>query len=102
VYISGTVTFAGDATISAYNDVPGNLKIYQSGTGSFGTSTANNATITADILAPQVDFAVKNNALLRGRMIFGTILVKNNLDYYYDTTLNPVYVLKASGVSIVK
>ena len=28
VYLSGNVRFKGDATITAYNNIPGNLKIY--------------------------------------------------------------------------
>jgi len=103
LYISGNVKFQGDATISAYNDIPGNLKIYHTGTGSFGSATANNDTITADVYCPGVDFAVKNNAILTGRFIFKSITAKNNLDYYYDTALTPKYYSgTASGAQLVK
>jgi len=103
VYLSGNVKFMGDATIMAYNSVPGNLKIYHTGTGSFGSATANNDVITADVYCPGVDFVVKNNAVLTGRFIFKTITAKNNLDFYYDEALTPTYFSgTSSGVSIVK
>jgi hypothetical protein len=103
VYVSGTVTFEGDATIAPTSGVPGDLKIYQHGGGDFGTSTANNLDLTADIFAPNAAFFAKNNALLRGRMIFRTIMVKNNLDFYYDMQLSPpLYTSATSSVAIVK
>jgi hypothetical protein len=103
VYVSGTVTFDGDATIAPTSGVPGDLKIYQHGGGDFGTSTANNVELTADVFAPNAAFAAKNNALLRGRMIFSTILVKNNLDFYYDMQLSPpLYTSATASVAIVR
>ena len=103
LYLSGNVKFQGDATITAYNSIPGNLKIYHTGTGSFGSATANNDTIIADIYAPGVDFAVKNNAILYGRFIFKTITAKNNLDFYYDEALTPTYFSgTVSSVNLVK
>jgi len=103
VYLSGNVNFDGGATIRAYNSIPGNLKIYHTGTGSFGSSNANGVTITADIYAPGVDFAVKNNSVLNGRFIFKTIYAKNNLDFYFDTALSPLYYNgTSSGAQLVR
>lgn len=102
LYLSGAVKFNGDVTISASGNVPGNLNIYHTGTGSFGSATANNVTITASVYCPGVDFAVKNNALLRGRFIFKSIFAKNNLDYYYDEALTPLYFNGGSGVMTVQ
>lgn len=103
VYLSGNVKFIGDATITAYNSVPGDLKIYHTGTGSFGSNTANDSTITADVYAPGVDFVVKNNAVLTGRFIFKSVVAKNNLDFYYDTALPPIfYTGTSSAVQLVK
>ena len=103
MYLSGNVRFKGDATITAYNNIPGNLKIYHTATGSFGSNTANNSTVTADVYAPGVDFEVKNNAELTGRFIFKSIVAKNNLDFYYDTALSPIYYSGTNTVAqIVK
>jgi len=46
---------------------------------------------------------VKNNAELTGRFIFKSIVAKNNLDFYYDTALSPIYYSGTNTVAqIVK
>jgi Flp pilus assembly protein TadG len=103
VYISGTVTLDGDVTIKPISGIPSDLKIYQQGNGSFGEDKANNVELIGDIWAPNADFSAKNNALLIGRMLWKSILVKNNLDYYYDTQLAPpFYTSKQASIQIVK
>ena len=76
--------------------------IYQYGNHSFGGSNANSVDITADLLGPGSDFYVKNSATIRGRMFFKTIYAKNNLDFYYDTALTPIYSGGAGGITTVK
>ena len=104
LYISGNVKFHGDATIQAYDSIPGNLKIYHTGTGSFGSPTANNTTVIADMYAPGVDLSVKNNATLYGRFILKSLYAKNNLTYFYDDDLSPPMYIAGSGgvISLVK
>jgi len=103
VYITGDLTFAQNGTITAASDLPANLKIYQTSAGSFGGSNANSVDITADIVAPQADFYVKNGATIYGRAIFKTIYAKNNLDFYYDEALAPMYPAGTTGgISTVK
>ena len=89
IYVDGNITFAQSGTIEAFNGIPAHLKIRQRGAGTdFGGSNANSIDVTADIEAPQTDFHAKNNATLRGRAVFNSIDVKNNLDLFYDQSLN--------------
>lgn len=88
VYVDGNVTFSQNGSISGYGNLPANLRIRQRGAGSvFGSSSANNVTLVADIEAPQSDFSAKNSAVLMGRGFFKSISAKNNLELYYDQTL---------------
>jgi hypothetical protein len=104
LYVSGNVKFNGDCTIAAYNSVPGNLQIYHTGSGSFGSATANNTTIIADMYAPGVDLSVKNNANLYGRFIVKSVTAKNNLSFFYDEDLSPPMYIGGTGgaISLVK
>ena len=102
VNIIGDITFAQNATITASNSIPGNLTIYQYGNHAFGGSNSNSLDITADLCGPGSDFYCKNSATIRGRMFFKTIYAKNNLDFYYDTTLAPMYSGGAGGITTVK
>ena len=84
IYVNGPVDLTGD--IKGYGSIPSNLKIYQYGSNTFGSSagSANNTTIIADVLAPYSDFTEKNNLYYYGRGFFNTITTKNNADFYYD------------------
>ena len=99
IYVSGNVKFLGSITMGPASGVAGDLKFFHTGTGSFGSATANDVDITADMYCPGCDFAVKNNAILRGRFVFKTILAKNNLDYYYDLAIPPSYINGSTGGS---
>jgi Flp pilus assembly protein TadG len=103
VYINGSVTFAQDGAIYAYQDLPENLHIRQRGTGTeFGGSSANNVSMIAEIQAPQTTFEVKNNATLMGGAIFKTITVKNNGEFYYDQQLDASLGVGATAVMLVR
>ena len=88
LYVNGNADISG--TLTAYNGLPANLKIYQIGAHTFGNAGSDGGDITADIEGPSSDFVVKNNFTFRGRMIFNTITVKNNVDFFYDETFGPV------------
>jgi Flp pilus assembly protein TadG len=88
VYVDGNVSFAQNGSISAHNDIPGNLRIRQRGSGStFGGSNANSIDIIADVEAPQTVMHAKNSLVFKGRGIFSTIDAKNNAEFYYDDRL---------------
>ena len=50
---------------------------------------------------PGCDFSVKNNAILTGRFVFKTIVTKNNLDFYYDDSLPPLYTSGSGGGTLL-
>jgi len=84
VYVNGNITYSGDA-FSAYNLIPGNLRIYQIGAGrTFSVTSSNIGALVASIKAPRSDFSSENNLKFYGDMLFNTISVKNNAEMYYD------------------
>ena len=99
--VNGTLSFSGPATVTVNGPVevngalrasgliPGNLKIYQVGSYTFADSdnNGNNMDLVADISAPSGSFSAKNNLTFRGRLVAGSVSVKNNADVYYDTAL---------------
>jgi hypothetical protein len=97
VYVNGNVVI--DARVTAYQRRPANLMIFQLGSGrTFGDSAGNSVEVTARIVAPGADLVVKNDAVIRGSMVFNTITFKNNADLFYDESLgDAVY-----GVNVVQ
>ena len=68
----------------------------QRGVGTtFGGDNINSIILVAVIDAPQTAFTVKNTATLEGRATFKTIDSKNNLELYYDESLDAAI----SGIS---
>ena len=84
VYVNGDITMDGNNnTITAYNDRPVNLKIYQLGTNR-KFEIKNNGTIKAVLVAPGSAFEAKNNLTLYGLAIFESLTFKNNVDIFFD------------------
>jgi len=97
VIVNGDVNISADLT--AYASVPGNLTVYQLGTGrAFGDGGVNNLDITAVLIGPGSDLSINNNGTFRGSAIFRTITAKNNLDLFYDEALGPA----AGGPKVVQ
>jgi hypothetical protein len=83
LYINGNVDL--DADITAYNNIPSNLKIYQLGSNrTFGDVGANDIKIIADVEAPGSDFVTKNKLVFEGVAIFRTIETKNDAQFFFD------------------
>ena len=99
--VNGSLIYSGPATVvingpveingalRAYNLIPANLRVYQIGNYTFADSDSNgnNIDIVADVSAPSAHFMAKNSLLLRGRLVAGSIEVKNNADFFYDVGL---------------
>ena len=94
IYVNGDVVIGG--TLTAASGRPSDLTIYQYGSHAFGDGASNGMNITADVIAPNSDFTAKNNLDFYGSAIFNSITVKNNANFFYDTTLGP-----ADGSSVV-
>src|SRR5439155_9558420 len=91
IYVNGNVLIDSDMT--AYNNIPSNLTIYQLGANrTFGDSKANNVNIVADIQAPGADLVMNNKLTFMGVGIFDTITTKNDAQFFVD---------EASGMGMV-
>lgn len=102
IYVNGNVSMDDDAALTAYNSIPGNLKIYQIGNRTFGSSGAKNLEITADIEAPSSDFRADKNLEFMGRLIAKTIDVDKDADFYYDEALGTTVGGSSGVVTTVK
>ena len=87
IYVDGNVDQRAD--IEAYQQTPGNLKIYVLG-ASRTWNTTNDVSITAQIVAPRCDFTSINNLNFYGACIFNTITTKNNAELFFDEQLASV------------
>jgi len=84
IYVNGDILMDGNnSALTAYQDKPPNLKIYQIGTGRLFTSN-NSANIKSIIIAPGSKFEAKNNMDFYGLAIFDTITMKNNTNIFFD------------------
>ena len=88
LYVDGDIDLQGKVT--AFRSVPSNLKIFQIGHHKFGNSGYNDLFLCAVVVAPDSEFATKNNATIYGSAVFKRIDLNNNADFYYDeaTALN--------------
>jgi hypothetical protein len=86
VYVNGNITYTGNAFI-AYNSIPANLRIYQIGPNRTFLVTSNVGALVASISSPRADFISDTALKFYGDMVFSTISVKNNSEFYYDETL---------------
>ena len=84
VYINGPVRFGNQSAIIAFGSLPSNLSIYQIGNAGFGDGTENGVTLIADLEGPSSDFNVRDNLTMHGSILFKTVTVKNNAEFYYD------------------
>jgi Flp pilus assembly protein TadG len=94
IYVNGDAVIT--CTLAAASGNPKDLVVYQYGAHSFGDTPANGMVITADVIAPQSDFAAKNNLTFYGSGVFNSITTWNNANFYYDTQLGP-----ADGTPII-
>ena len=92
IYVNGNITFGNGGTLTAYQSIPSNLRVYQIGADRL-FETNNNASITAIVIAPRSDFVSKNNVVFRGACVFDTIECKNNADWFFDETAGEVTAL---------
>lgn len=87
VYVDGVLTIPNNATLNSVGDVPKNLQIYSTYTGSNGISLNNNGVLAAAVYAPNTDVVIGNNNDLYGSIIGETVSVNNNSAIHYDESL---------------
>jgi hypothetical protein len=87
IYVNGNVDQRAD--LEAYQQVPGNLKVYVIGANRTW-DTINDISITAAILAPRCSFTSNNNLNFYGACCFNSITTRNNAEFYFDENLAAV------------
>jgi len=100
IYINGNADISG--TLTAANGIPANLVIYQIGSYTFGDASSNFVNITAQVIAPGSDFVAKNNMNFYGEMLFNTITVKNNANFFYDEQFGIGPGVTGNAITLVK
>ena len=87
VYVNGDVDMSADkADLTAYNNIPANLKIYQIGTSRTFGGNRNELTIIADIEAPGSVFTAHDKLRFWGSAIFDSINVHDDAQFFADET----------------
>jgi hypothetical protein len=86
VYVINDILFSQNGEIKPASGLPADLRIrvIGSATSIVGGPNANNIEITAQIYAPNTDFAVHNNGDVRGTALFRSMFAANQLSLWYD------------------
>lgn len=87
IYLDGSATIHDQNTITAYNNLPSNLIIYQTSGNSF--TAHDNDTITAEIVAPGANVTFHDHATYYGSLLGDQITFHDNTNFYYDEKINP-------------
>jgi hypothetical protein len=91
VYVDGPISAPNGGTITAYQQIPGNLKINVTGTNT--VNLQNGATLTASLYGPSASLTMNNNCTLYGAAVFDSISFKNGNGIYLDASLNTSQLL---------
>ncbi|HYO10887.1 MAG TPA: TadG family pilus assembly protein [Tepidisphaeraceae bacterium] len=91
LYVNGDINING-RSITAYQGIPSNLKIYQIGTNRT-FSCGNGSSVKACISAPGSDFSSANGFDFFGVCVFRTITCQNNARFFFDEDAGTVEAL---------
>ena len=96
IYLDGNADIHDNNTITAYNGVPGNLKIIQSSGNTF--TLHDNNSVYAQLISPggALNFAHDNDSWY-GSVVAQSILVHDNDSFFYD-----VQITQPGGVATVQ
>jgi Flp pilus assembly protein TadG len=99
VYVNGDIDL--DADLTAWNNIPANLKIYQIGSGrTFGDDDENGMKVVADVEAPGADFVARNNVEFYGVAVFRSMETNNNAHFFFDEAAG--WGLSARNIALVR
>lgn len=99
VYVTEGLSLSNNASLVAYNNVPGNLRLRLHGAISF--DTGNNPLIIADVYGPAAKFQAGNNLDFRGAMAVAEISVGTDANFYYDSRIDPAGAGGSAGILTV-
>ena len=91
IYVNGNINI-NLRSITAYNGIPANLKIYQLGASRTFTA-GNNSSVKAVVTAPTSDFSSANGFDFYGMCFFNSIFCNNNAHWFYDENSGAVQQL---------
>jgi Flp pilus assembly protein TadG len=82
IYVSGSVSMGGHSMLSG--SVPGNLKIVSVGGGSVTINLGSNASMYADVYAPQSAVSLGGSGVLYGSLVGLTVSMGGSASIHYD------------------
>jgi hypothetical protein len=97
VYVNGNITIASGNSLTAYNSIPSNLKVFQASGNTFSGTTTDTFIGVYD--GPGCSVSFGNAALLEGSMTANSITLADNDDVYYDEALASSF---AGSISVVR
>lgn len=85
VYLNGNADLGKNCSITAYNNIPANLTIYQSSGNTFAFKNSGN--FTGVYSGPTSDVTFGKNAVIEGAMMAHSIDVADSPDFFFDESL---------------
>jgi len=82
IYLDGSAAIQDNDTIAAYNNVPGNLQIIQSGGNTI--TIHDNDSVYAQLVAPGSDLSIHDNDVWYGSAFTLDFAVHDNDNFFYD------------------
>jgi uncharacterized repeat protein (TIGR01451 family) len=91
IKITGTLNTSGATNLNNTTQIPSNLRILSSYTGSNGVILGNSTSIYALIYAPKTDLNISGAAPLFGTFAGKTLIIGNSGAIHYDTQLKAIW-----------
>ena len=87
VYFSGNIDVGNNGTLTSTNNIPGDLQLFGTSTGTPSVNFSNNSKVYAAVDAPTANIVIDNNGGFYGAVIGRTVKIQNNASVHYDTNL---------------
>jgi hypothetical protein len=91
IKLTGTMTASGATSITNTTNVPGNLKVLSSYTGTTGVNLSNGTSVYMVIYAPNTGVIVSGSVPLFGTVGAKTLTVGSSGAIHYDTQLQSIW-----------
>jgi hypothetical protein len=97
VYVNGNFIIANGNSITAYNNIPSNLMIYQASGNAFTGTTTD--TFIGVYYGPGCNVTFGNSATLEGSIMANNLSLSDNDDLFYDEALGST---SGGSISVVQ
>ena len=91
VRLTGTLTVGGASSVNNTTQIPNNLRILSSYSGTNGVALGNSSSLQLVIYAPQTSVNITGSAPLFGTVVGKTVTVSNSGMIHYDTKLKTIW-----------